>query len=55
MIRQLTAPHRIMLTHARFITAFLDYAIYGRLSHRLAAIERLVQVAAHNDNEHSFF
>lgn len=55
MIRQLTDPNRIMLTHDRFITAFLDYAIYGQLSERLANIERLVQVAAHNDEEHSFF
>jgi hypothetical protein len=55
MIRQLTDPNRIMLTHDRFITAFLDYAIYGQLSERLANIERLVQVAAHNDKEHSFF
>jgi hypothetical protein len=55
MIAQLTDPDKIMLTHDRFITAFLDYAIYGGLSERLAAIERLVQVASHTDNEHSFF
>ncbi|MCW3464046.1 type 1 glutamine amidotransferase [Chitinophaga nivalis] len=55
MIQQLTDPDKIMLTHDRFITAFLDYAIYGCLSDRLAAIERLEQVASHTDNEHSFF
>ncbi|RAJ72832.1 GMP synthase-like glutamine amidotransferase [Chitinophaga dinghuensis] len=55
MLTQLTDPDKIMLTHDRFITAFLDYAIYGALSERLATIERLVQVAAHNDNENTFF
>ncbi|RFS26256.1 GMP synthase [Chitinophaga silvatica] len=55
MISQLTDPDKIMLTHDRLLTAFLDYAIYGSLSERLAAIERSVQVTAHNDEEHSFF
>ncbi len=55
MIEQLTDPDKIMLTHDRFVTAFLDYAIYGALSDRLAAIERSVQVVAHNDAENSFF
>ncbi|MFB6454818.1 type 1 glutamine amidotransferase [Chitinophaga sp. Hz27] len=55
MIAQLEDPDKIMLTHDRFITAFLDYAIYGELSERLAAIERSVQVAAHNDDENTFF
>ncbi len=55
MLTQLTDPDKIMLTHDRFITAFLDYAIYGALSERLATIERLVQVSAHNDNENTFF
>ncbi|WP_291912105.1 GMP synthase [Chitinophaga sp. CB10] len=55
MLTQLTDPDKIMLTHDRFITAFLDYAIYGALSDRLAAIERSVQVAAHNDDKNTFF
>jgi GMP synthase-like glutamine amidotransferase len=55
MISQLTDPDKIMLTHDRLLTAFLDYAIYGTLSERLAAIERSVQVTAHNDEENSFF
>ncbi|HVI48583.1 MAG TPA: hypothetical protein VM802_27185 [Chitinophaga sp.] len=55
MLELLSDPDKIMLTHDRFVTAFLDYAIYGSLSERLAAIERQVQVTAHTDKEHSFF
>ncbi|MEC5143292.1 GMP synthase [Chitinophaga sp. 212800010-3] len=55
MISQLTDPDKIMLTHDRFITAFLDYAIYGHLSDRLAAIEQMTRVAAPDNSEHSFF
>ncbi|NSL87814.1 type 1 glutamine amidotransferase [Chitinophaga solisilvae] len=55
MLEQLTDPDKIMLTHDRLITAFLDYAIYGELSDRLAAIEHPVQVPTHNDDENTFF
>ncbi|CAL1519609.1 glutamine amidotransferase-related protein [Chitinophaga sp. MM2321] len=55
MLQQLTSPDKIMLTHDRFITAFLDYAIYGALSERLAAIKHLVEVPVHNDDENTYF
>lgn len=55
MLEQLTDPDKIMLTHDRLITAFLDYAVYGQLSDRLAAIEHLEGVPSHNDDENTFF
>lgn len=53
MLQQLTDPDKIMLTHDRLLTAFLDYTIYGRLSDRLAAVQH-APVPAHT-SEHAYY